>query len=71
MPKTPSTAPDAERARRPILTLRAAVLILLAVITGFGAGCLTFAAHHQVAESLLACFAAIGGSLWWYDRFIS
>ena len=71
MPKEPSPAPDTGESRRPILSLRSAVLVLLAVITGFGAGYLTFAAHHQITEALLTGFAAAGGSLWWYDRFIS
>jgi hypothetical protein len=70
MPKSPMSAPDAGDSRRPILTLRSTVLILLALITGFGAGYLTYVGHHQIAEALLAGFAAAGGSLWWYDRFI-
>jgi hypothetical protein len=71
MPKVPTSAPDSGDSRRPILTLRSAVLVLLALITGFAAGYLTYDAHHhQIAEALLAGFAAVGGSLWWYDRFI-
>ena len=71
MPKVPASTPEAGDSRRPVLTLRSAVLVLFALITGFGAGYLTFAAYHQIAEALLTGFAAFGGSLWWYDRFIS
>ena len=71
MPKTHTPTPGAGESRRPILTLRSAVLLLLAVITGFSAGYLTFITHHQIADGLLAGFAAAGGALWWFDRFIS
>jgi hypothetical protein len=71
MPKIHAPTPDAGDSRRPILTVRSAVLVLLAVITGLGAGYLTFVTHRQIADGLLAGFAAAGGSLWWFDRFIS
>jgi hypothetical protein len=71
MPNTPTTTPEGEASRRPILTLRSAVLLLLAIVAGFVAGYLSFIEHRQIADGLLTGFAAAGGALWWFDRFIS
>lgn len=71
MAKTPPSTPEGDPSRRPILNLRGAVIILLAFVTGCCAGALTFAAHHQLAEAVLAGLTAVGASVWWFDRFIA
>lgn len=71
MAHKPSSAPGSDEPRGPILTQRGAVLVLLALITGFGAAWLMVAANHQVEEAILGGFAATAASLWWYDRLIA
>lgn len=71
MANTPSSAPGSDETRRPILSLRGAVLVLLALLTGVGVACLMLAAHHQIADATLAGLAASATSLWWYDRLIA
>ncbi len=53
----PSTSTD------PLLTVRAAVVLLLAVIAGVVVGALTYLVQDSVPAALLAGLAALGATL--------
>jgi hypothetical protein len=53
-----------------LLSVRAALILLLAVVVGGVAGALAFVAHHSVPEGFLAGGAAAGGALALFDRMI-
>ncbi len=46
-----------------LLTVRAALVLLLATLTGLAAGALTFASSRSLASAALAGGAAAGGAL--------
>jgi hypothetical protein len=47
----------------PLLTVRAAVVLLIAVVVGIVAGALGYLAHHDVPLAILVACAAAGGAL--------
>jgi hypothetical protein len=47
----------------PLLTVRAAVVLLTAVVIGLVAGGLGYLAHHDVATGVLIGGGAVGGAL--------
>ena len=53
-----------------LLSIRTALILLLAVVAGGIAGALTFVAHHSVPEAYLAGGATAGGALALFDRMI-
>ncbi|GAA4522568.1 hypothetical protein GCM10023191_101990 [Actinoallomurus oryzae] len=54
-----------------MLTLRAALVLLLAVLTGAVAGTLTYFARRSIPEALLAGGAATGGAIGLFNRLIA
>ncbi|WP_345475899.1 hypothetical protein [Actinoallomurus oryzae] len=54
-----------------LLTLRAALVLLLAVLTGAVAGTLTYFARRSIPEALLAGGAATGGAIGLFNRLIA
>ncbi|MEU7583477.1 hypothetical protein AB0B50_38540 [Streptomyces sp. NPDC041068] len=53
-----------------LLTPRAALVILLAVLTALGVGALTVAAGQELAEAVLAGGGALGASLLLFNQVI-
>ncbi|WP_260333205.1 hypothetical protein [Streptomyces beigongshangae] len=56
---------------RPLLSLRAALIFLLALLTGGAASGLTAVAGEDIARSLLAGLAAAGLAVPFFDRLIA
>ncbi|MEV0280334.1 hypothetical protein AB0I22_28610 [Streptomyces sp. NPDC050610] len=56
---------------RSLLSLRSALVLLLAVLTGIGAGVLTALAGDGVARSVLCGAAAVGVSVLFFDRLVA
>ncbi|MFE0427245.1 hypothetical protein [Streptomyces sp. NPDC058953] len=55
---------------RPLLSLRATLVLLLAVLAGVGAGVLTGFAGEGTARSVLCGFAAAGLAVPFFDRLV-
>ncbi|MGX9924047.1 hypothetical protein ACWIG4_29830 [Streptomyces sp. NPDC002248] len=55
---------------KPLLTLRAALILLFALLTGVTAGVLTALSQHDLAQAVLVGGGALGGSLLLYDKVI-
>ncbi|MEU7553154.1 hypothetical protein AB0B01_12530 [Streptomyces sp. NPDC044571] len=55
---------------RPLLSLRSALVFLLALLTGAAAGGLTAVTGEGAARSLLAGFAAVGLGVPFFNRLI-
>ncbi|THC54848.1 hypothetical protein [Streptomyces alfalfae] len=55
---------------RHLLTPRAALVILFAVLTALGVGALTVAAGQTLAEAVLAGGGALGGALLLFNQVI-
>lgn len=55
----------------PLLTIRAAVVLLLAALTAIGAGLLTYFARRSIPEALLAAGAAGGAAIGVFNRLIA
>lgn len=53
-----------------LLSVRAALILLLGVVVGGIAGALAFMARHSVPESFLSGGAAAGGAIALFDRMI-
>lgn len=62
---TPSTEPA------PLLSVRAAVVLLFAVAAGVAAGVLTYLAHQPLPAAVLAGGAASGGALALFNNLIA
>ena len=62
----PNSAPTAE----PLLTLRAAVVLLTALVIGLVAGVLGYIAQHDVATAFLIGGGASGGALLMFHGII-
>ncbi|MEV5754958.1 hypothetical protein AB0L00_44795 [Actinoallomurus sp. NPDC052308] len=54
-----------------LLTSRSALVLLLAVLTGIGAGLLTYLARRSIPEAFLAAGAATGGAIGLFNRMIA
>lgn len=54
-----------------LLTPRAALVLLLAVLTGVAAGVLTYLARHSIPEALLTAGAAAGAGIGLYNHLIA
>jgi hypothetical protein len=64
MPKPPTTPP-------PLLSVRATVILLLAVLCGAGVAVLTYlSTNRNVATALLAGFAAAGGAVGFLHKVV-
>jgi hypothetical protein len=61
----------ASRNPPPLLTERAALILLLAVLTGLGAGILTYLSGQNPPAAGLAGFGACGGALALFHTIIS
>ncbi|MGV9315244.1 hypothetical protein ACWDR0_24120 [Streptomyces sp. NPDC003691] len=55
---------------RPLLSLRATLILLLAVLTGLGAGVLTAAAGENTARSVLCGLAVTGLAVPFFDKLV-
>jgi hypothetical protein len=51
------------REPRPLLTVRSALILLLASLSAIGAGCLLYAAHHSFALAVLGGAAAFAAAV--------
>ena len=60
----PKPSPD------PLLTVRAAVVLLLALITGVAAGVLGYLAHRSFPGALLIGGSAAGGAIMLFNTMI-
>ncbi|MFE7122337.1 hypothetical protein ACFU99_43630 [Streptomyces sp. NPDC057654] len=56
---------------RSLLSPRSALVLLLAVLTGIGAGVLTAPAGNDVARSVLCGATAAGVSVRFFDRLVA
>jgi ABC-type antimicrobial peptide transport system permease subunit len=56
--------------RTALLTVRGALMLTLAVLTGIGIGVLTYLQARQSAQAVIAGIAAAGASLAVFDRLI-
>jgi hypothetical protein len=56
---------------RGLLTLRAAFILLLAVLAGSVAAGLTWVARRNIAEATLAGLAVLGGGIRFFDWMIT
>ncbi|MFI0777317.1 hypothetical protein [Streptomyces sp. NPDC021212] len=56
---------------QPLLSLRTAIILLLGVLTGLGAGILTVLAGGAVASGGLACGAAFAAALLFFHTIIA
>lgn len=54
----------------PLISVRAALVVLLALLVGAAAGALTFLSGHDVAVAILAGGAAVGGALKLFNGLI-
>ncbi|MFG2825040.1 hypothetical protein ACGFX4_37140 [Kitasatospora sp. NPDC048365] len=57
--------------RRSLLTMRSALVLLLAVLTGIGAGVLARLAGSPAAECVLYGVGALGAAVPFFDRLIA
>ncbi|KOX33970.1 hypothetical protein ADK67_04795 [Saccharothrix sp. NRRL B-16348] len=64
--KTETTVPEPAR----LLAPRTALILLLAVLTGIGAGALTALAGRHPAEAAVAGIAAAAAAVVFFDRII-
>jgi hypothetical protein len=55
----------------PLLTVRAAVVVLTALVAGLVAGALAFLAHQDVATAVLVAGGAAGGGLALFHALIA
>jgi hypothetical protein len=53
-----------------LLTVRGALMLTLAVLTGIGIGVLTYFQARQLAQAVIAGMTATGASLAVFDRLI-
>ena len=60
-----------EPPHEPLLSVRAAVVFLLAILSGLGAGVLAHIAEHNVAESILTGSAATATALLVFNQLIA
>jgi hypothetical protein len=58
------------RSTKPLLTLRASVVLLLAVVVGVGSGALSYLVQHSVAEAVLCGGGATGAALVLFNSII-
>lgn len=56
---------------RPLLSLRSALVFLLAALSGAAAGALSWLAGESVPRGVLACLAVTGLSIPFFDRLIA
>jgi hypothetical protein len=54
----------------PLLTVRAALILLLALIAGAAAGALTYLGHRSVPAAVLVAGSASGGALMLFNSLI-
>jgi hypothetical protein len=55
---------------RPLLGLRSAIVLLLGVLTGIGAGVLTYLAQHSLPAAALAAGAGFGAGVLFFHNII-
>ncbi|TYB47798.1 hypothetical protein [Actinomadura chibensis] len=63
------TRPDPRH--KPLLTPRTALVLLLAVLSGIGAGLLALAADHGAAESIMTGCGAAAAGVPFFDQLIT
>jgi drug/metabolite transporter (DMT)-like permease len=56
--------------RQPLLGLRSAIVLLLGVLTGIGAGVLTYLAQRSLPAAVLAVGAAFGAGVLFFHTII-
>ncbi|MEU4310905.1 hypothetical protein [Streptomyces rochei] len=56
---------------QPLLALRSAIVLLLGVLTGIGAGVLTYLAQHSLPAAALAAGAGFGAGVMFFHTIIS
>lgn len=57
--------------KQPILSLRAAVLVLGAAIVGAAAGALTYLSSRSPAGAVLTGVGSFGAALLWFDHIVA
>ncbi|MEY2247255.1 hypothetical protein AB8A21_30670 [Streptomyces sp. BF23-18] len=59
-----------QRGGQPLLGLRSTIVLLLGVLTGFGAGVLTYLAQGSLPAAALAAGAAFGAGVLFFHAII-
>lgn len=59
-----------QASRTAVLTVRAALLLALAALTGIGVGVLTYVQTRQPAQAVIAGVTSAGASIAVFDRLI-
>jgi hypothetical protein len=63
----PSPKPN----KQPLLTLRATVVMLCALLIGAAAGALTYLGTQELAGAVLAGVSAFAGAVVWLDKIVA